>query len=135
MKPRRPDVPWPFPGDSELDKARRVARDYRTELMRVDPELCARMDDAARRLGQDWVTPQLALVDANTVITVAEAAEYMCLSESAIRKWMKDLPGRVKRLNVFVGDDGIQRVSVGQLMEIQREQRVRRIQRHTDRAS
>lgn len=128
IKPRRPDiVPWPFPGDSELDKARHIARDYRAELARIAPELCGRLDAAACRLGQHWVTPQLAVVDTNTTVTIAEAADYLAVSESAIRKWINRPP---KKLDAFTGDDGLQRVSVSQLIDIQREQRERRARRH-----
>jgi hypothetical protein len=116
-------VPWPFPGDSELDKARRIARDYRNELHRIAPEHCARMDEQARRLGQGWVTPQLATIDLDDWITVREAAEYLSLSESAIRKMINRSSAK---LNAIVGDDGIQRVRVAQLVDIQREQRERR---------
>lgn len=137
MKPRRPAevVPWPYPGDSELDKARWIARWYRAEVARLDPELCARLDDAASRLGQGWVTPALAVVDQHSLVTVADAADYLCVSKSAIWKWINPPAGRPKRLDATTGDDGLQRVSVGQLLDIQREQRERRIRRHTDRVS
>jgi len=34
-------VPWPFPGDTELDKVRRVARDHRGALQRIALPTCA----------------------------------------------------------------------------------------------
>lgn len=122
-----PVVPWPFPGDSELDKRSRIARDYRNELHRFAPEHCERMDKAARDLGQGWVAPELVRFDLNDWITVRQAADYLIVSESTIRKWIKQEP---PKLDVIVGADGVQRVRVGQLMEVQRDQRERRARRH-----
>lgn len=125
-----PIVPWPFPGDSALDKARHIARDYRNELHRIAPEHCERMDEQARRLGQGWVAPELVAFDLNDWVTVRQAADYLSVSESTIRKWIRPPNQEPPKLAVIVGADGVQRVRVGQLVEIQRDQRERRARRY-----
>jgi hypothetical protein len=83
------EVPWPWPGDTETDKARRICWDYRRELRRLNPELCDRMDAAARRLGQHWVAPQPATLDLNAALPAAEMARYLNHEVTAdqIRQW------------------------------------------------
>lgn len=83
------EVPWPWPGDTELDKRTRICHDYRRELRRLDPALCDRMDAAARRLGQHWVAPQLATMDLDSTLPAAEMARYLNgeVTADQIRQW------------------------------------------------
>jgi hypothetical protein len=71
------EVPWPWPGDTELDKRTRICHDYRRELRRLDPDLCDRMDAAACRLGQHWVAPRPATLDLDSMLPAAEMARYL----------------------------------------------------------
>lgn len=83
------EVPWPWPGDTDTDKARRIAHDYRRELLRLDPDLCGRMDAAARRLGQHWIAPQRADLDLNAELTAAEMSRHLHgeITADRIRQW------------------------------------------------
>jgi len=91
-EPRRPDqaeVPWPWPGDTELDKRTRICHDYRRELRRLDRDLCDRMDAAACRLGQHWVAPRPATLDLDGMLPAAEMARYLNgeVKADQIRQW------------------------------------------------
>lgn len=94
-------VPWPFPGDTDVDKARRVARDYRGALADVAPDVCAQLDDAARRLGQAWVAPAHADLDLEATLTPARLAEYLAgeVTANQISQWgsRNKIPRRVDR--------------------------------------
>ena len=83
------EVPWPWPGDTELDKRTRICHDYRRELRRLDPDLCDRMDAAAHRLGQHWVSPQRATLDLDSQLPAAEMARHLNgeVSAEQIRQW------------------------------------------------
>lgn len=119
-------VPWPFPGDTELDKARRIARDYRAELHRLAPELCARLDDACRRLGQPWITPQRVQFDMDDWITLAQAAELVGRTPRAVRYWTAGDP---PKLPSTVDAHGVRRVQVRALVDLERDMRARRATR------
>lgn len=116
-------VPWPFPGDNEVDKARRVARDYRSALERVAPELCQQLDEAARRLGQRWVTPELIRFELDDYITLAEAAELVYRTTRAVRYWVA---GDNPKLASIVDRRGVRRVRVRDLIDLERDMRTRR---------
>ncbi|WP_433568034.1 hypothetical protein ACQP1O_43085 (plasmid) [Nocardia sp. CA-151230] len=49
--------PWPFPEDTTLERARRIARSYRDALMAIDPAHCEFLDGRAVAVGQAWVCP------------------------------------------------------------------------------
>jgi len=55
---------YPFPEDTTLERARRVARSYRDALRGVDPELCKFLDEKAVQIGQGWVCPTRITADA-----------------------------------------------------------------------
>jgi hypothetical protein len=77
MSPRRqPADPWPWPADSPLDRARRVATTYRQALETHAPGLCAQLDDKCRKLGQAWVLPT-AVYEDDDLLTTELAADYL----------------------------------------------------------
>lgn len=82
-------MPWPWPGDTELDKRTRIFHDYHREFARHCPDIVARLDAAACRLGQHWVTPQRATMDLDTLLPAAEMARYLNgeVSADQIRQW------------------------------------------------
>ncbi|MCP2168120.1 helix-turn-helix domain-containing protein [Goodfellowiella coeruleoviolacea] len=123
MSPRRkaPD-PWPWPEDSTLDRARRVAGQYRESLSKVDPDECARIDAAVIRLGQGWVVPQPVTADMDDLLTVDQAAEYAGVRLRTIDEW------RRRGLVVVTTPDGV-RVTPRALAEYQRSRRERRASR------
>ena len=51
------DDPWPFPADTPLERARKIALAYRSALYAAAPEECRRLDDRAITLRQGWVAP------------------------------------------------------------------------------
>jgi hypothetical protein len=83
------EVPWPWPGDTELDKRTRICHDYRLALRRLDRDMCDRMDAAAHRLGQHWVAPVPATLDLEAMLPAAEMARYLHHEVRAdqIRQW------------------------------------------------
>lgn len=121
-------VPWPWPGDTELEKRERVARDYRNELNRIAPDVCARMDAAAHRLGQHWITPAPITYDLGDWITIKEAATMVGRTPRAVRYWTA---GEHPRLTTITDDDGIKRVRVRDLIDLEADLRRRRANRAT----
>lgn len=121
-------VPWPVPGDTALDKARTIAREYRTALRRTNPEMCDQLDDAARRLGQAWITPELVRFDDDDWITIAEAAELVSRTPRAVRYWTTSDP---PKLDSITDNHGVKRVLVKDLIDLERDMRQRRAVRPT----
>ena len=105
---------WPWPGDTRVDQARRVAQSYRTALLEHAPALCAQIDDQFLRYGLDWVVPRLQTVNLDEWVTVDVAAEHTGLTVAAIYKWVsrstEDLQGHK-------GNDGRLRVRLGDVLE------------------
>lgn len=120
MSPRRrvPDK-WPHPGDSTLDRARRIAESYRTALLRVDPNACARLDANAIRVGQGWIVPQPATVDMDEPLDTYELASYCYVEAATVDVWV----GRGLQFKDTA--DG-RRFVLRDLLDFQREQRQRR---------
>jgi hypothetical protein len=46
---------WPWPGDTPLDAARRIARSYRDALQAEAPAVCAYLDAEMDSYGQRWL--------------------------------------------------------------------------------
>lgn len=80
---------WPHPGDTLLQRARRLAIAYRQHLNTANPQLCAALDDAARAYGEDWVCGDLITIPDDQMLTTAEAAEYVGVDIETIRQWRK----------------------------------------------
>lgn len=120
-------VPWPFPGDTEVDKARRVARDYRGALARHAPEVCAQLDSAARRLGQNWVAPSRADLDLNAELAPARLAEYLAgeVTANQISQW-----GSRNKIRRRTDRDGHTVYRVGDVLDELARQRRARAERH-----
>jgi hypothetical protein len=121
-------VPWPFPGDTELDKARRIAQDYRRELARLDPDLCARMDDAARRLGQRWIAPDHTTLDLEAKYPAVQMVTYLAgdVTYDQLRKWGSR--GKIPR---YHDDNGHTVYRVGDILDHLADQRRARAERVT----
>lgn len=102
---------WPWPGDTELAKARRVAIAYRTTLHQADLLACEDLDQRMRYWGQWWVLPRPTVYDDYQAITADLAAELVSRTEPTIRRWAAaehpTVPGR-KLLPGF-GWDGSRR--------------------------
>lgn len=80
---------WPFPGDSPLIRARKVAWAYRAALAELKPEIADDLDDRlARQWGERWITGTAAY-GPDDWVTSGEAGEILGMS-----------PGRVGQLRV-----------------------------------
>lgn len=90
---------WPWPGDTELVRARKVAIAYREHLRTANPQVCAALDEAMRAYGQFWLLPRQETYEPTQAITADLAAELVSRSEAMIRRWActphPDLPGRM----------------------------------------
>lgn len=80
---------WPFPGDSPVVKARRVALAYRARLAEVDPEGCAVIDKRVERWGQGWAVVRLQTFELDQWISVKDAAELASVQVRQIAAWRR----------------------------------------------
>ncbi|MBP2370239.1 hypothetical protein [Pseudonocardia parietis] len=99
---------WPLPGDRAVDRARQVAHEYRKALLNTDPAACAVIDDAAVKVGEEWVLPQVDQYYDDDRITVAEAALLTGRSVRWVYAWVAEK--RAERAHV--GPDKLIRVKV-----------------------
>ncbi|MFI1194067.1 hypothetical protein ACH4T9_12530 [Micromonospora sp. NPDC020750] len=79
--------PWPIPGDTALDRARKIAHMYRAQLHALNPDACNQADATAQQFGETWVVPQTVTVEDTDAITTSEAAQLVHVSEDVIRQW------------------------------------------------
>ena len=111
--------PWPWPGDTPLDRARRVARTYRDNLNNLDPALCAQLDQRCRDLGQGWIEPQALAHGPDDLLTAEEVADMCNVQPSTVRQW------KHRGLPVVTTVDG-PRYRTGDVLTYHSERRVRR---------
>lgn len=78
---------WPFPVDTPLDRARKVAGMYRSRLRALDVGACDILDQTAVSFGEDWMLEKPDVVDPDRELTTAEAAELCHVHPDTIRKW------------------------------------------------
>jgi hypothetical protein len=77
---------WPYPGDSPVARARRVAHAYRARLQTADPPACADLDATMRAWGQQWAVPRVLTVEPDAWVTASEAADLAAVSLGALRE-------------------------------------------------
>ena len=99
---------WPLPGDRAVDRARQVAHEYRKALLNVDPAACAVIDDAAVKVGEEWVLPLVDQWDDDDRVTVAEAALLTGMSVRWVYAWV----AQDRATRAHVGPDRLIRVRV-----------------------
>lgn len=80
---------WPYPGDTPLQRSRRLAIAYRQHLNTTNPDLCAALDEAARSYGEDWVCGSLLTTPDDELLTTAQAAEHAGVDIETVRQWRK----------------------------------------------
>jgi len=107
--------PWPWPGDTATDRARRVAGSYREGLLVADPVACDGLDQRMLRLGQHWVVPRRVVLDLEERVTVDTAADHVGRSPAAVYKWIS-----TGKLTGHRGVDGRLRVRLGDVYDTQR---------------
>lgn len=115
---------------TNLEWARDVARAYRWELMKVDPEVCEKLDERARGAGQHWVAPQyipaaVAEEAITSKLTPARIAEISGVPVGTIYSWIsRGLLSPVPRED---GDDGPAKYLMRDAVAIEARRRVRRL--------
>lgn len=84
---------WPWPGDTALDRARRIANSLLALLPVDDRPLLVTQ---AHAFGETWLGESLLRWTPDDIVTTAEAAELVHMKPSTIRKWHSDgsLPNR-----------------------------------------
>lgn len=110
---------WPNPADSSLDRARAIARDYRTALLKLDRAECLRLDNLARYVGQGWVAPSVAQYHRDDLLTARQAADYCHIRPTTLQQW------KARGLRVVETVDG-RRYRVGDLDEYRADRRILR---------
>lgn len=123
--------PWPWRGDSAVDRARRVAQSYRAALADTDPARCAALDAEMTRLGQAWVKPLLAQVELDDFVTLAEAAHLVGMTKDAVYKWTVHRGARAPMLDTRENDDGQITVCIRDVLRVNAEHRRRRAERRS----
>lgn len=78
---------WPYPGDSPLARARRVAQAYRARYADNDPEGCAQLDALLTSWGQAWIAPTVENHDLDDWVGPAEAADLAAVDPATLRVW------------------------------------------------
>jgi hypothetical protein len=78
---------WPYPLDTALERARKVAGMYRARLRALDVDACDILDDTAASFGEDWMLEKPDVVDPDQELTTAKAAELVRVHPDTIRKW------------------------------------------------
>jgi hypothetical protein len=89
MSPRRkePD-PWPWPADTPVERARRVAWSYREQLNALAPEACRQLDERTLQLGQKWIVPRLTLYSDDDQLTIDEVADFCDVKLGTVDRWI-----------------------------------------------
>lgn len=101
-QPRQKPAPWMWPGDTDLQKARRLTWAYRNLAKVANPDGCRALDEAATSYGQGWVCEQPLTVPDDQMVTTAQAADLAGVQVETIRQWRKrgyiDRNGQRQRL-------------------------------------
>ncbi|MFN3600520.1 MAG: MerR family transcriptional regulator [Dietzia sp.] len=76
---------WPFPADSPLDRARRVAASYREAARSAGVDV-AGLDAHFARLGESWPGGVESTTD-DDHLTAAEVEEQLSIPATRVRQW------------------------------------------------
>lgn len=89
MNPDRNNQPrrsaWPYPGDSPLARARRIAHMYRQQLRTLNRATADRLDDTAVSFGETWVIESAVIYQDDDLLDPRDAAAYLCVTTDAVR--------------------------------------------------
>ncbi len=83
---RQPRTRWPYPGDTPLVRARKIAQMYRAHLRALNPDACDQADATAHQFGETWVAPKVVTAHDEDLLDPADAADYLCTSTANIRR-------------------------------------------------
>lgn len=84
---------WPWPGDSPVARARRIALAYRAALHDHAPGLAADLDTRFTRWGESWVAPR-HVPPGDELVSAEDAGTLIGISSGAIGKLRRD--GRIQ---------------------------------------
>lgn len=90
-------MPWPFPGDSAVTRARKVALGYRQAALDPNPAgAVAVLDAKLLDWGEHWAVPRPDVYADEDRLTPAQAADLACVSVAHIRMLRRRgrLPGQ-----------------------------------------
>jgi hypothetical protein len=76
--------PWPWPGESATERARRIANSLLALLPDGERDIAIRK---ARAVGETWLGEHLLRWTNDDVITTDQAADLIHMRPSTIRKW------------------------------------------------
>lgn len=79
--------PWPFPLDTPLDRARKVAGMYRSRLRALNTGACDEADHTATAFGETWMLDKPDIIDSDRELTTRQAAELVGVPPKRIREW------------------------------------------------
>jgi hypothetical protein len=75
---------WPHPGDTALDRARKLANNLLTLL---PEQIQQRAVSRAHVMGETWLGGGLSVVDEADELTTEQASGLVAVSTDVIRKW------------------------------------------------
>lgn len=87
--PVRPEpiLPWPIPGDTQLDQARTIACDLLRHLERVDPRMAQTLTARYQRFSINWLAPRRDFSNQDRWLTAEDVAVMASVGVKAVRAW------------------------------------------------
>lgn len=110
---------WPWPGDSTLDRSRRVAGLYRARLQALDPDACAALDAWMAQRGQGWIAPSPWPYTDDDLVTCEQLAHACHVEVRTVYRWHR------RGLPYVDTPDGL-RIKIGDVYAFQRRRRLER---------
>lgn len=121
-------TPWPWPGDSREDRAKRVALSYRQLVFDITQGACHdpsgelyRLDEHWASLGVHWPRPNPIPVDVDEWLSAADLAHLTDRAPADVYRW-----ARRGCIQQRAGADGAPEYLLRSALEYQRQQRERR---------
>lgn len=78
---------WPWPGDTETQKARRIAVSALNMLLKADPDGAELLVGQVHAFGETWFGPAPVLKQMEDEVTTLEAAQLIGVKPQTIRLW------------------------------------------------
>lgn len=119
-KARSGPLAWPWPADTPLDRARRLAQSYRAALVAVHADTADAIDAWAVDHGQGWVVGATWDYDEDELLTFQQAADRANVQVRTVYQW------RQRGLKAVSTPDG-RRIRAGDLVQYVRDRRQARL--------
>lgn len=78
---------WPWPGDTALTRARRIAASYRAVLEDIAPDICHQLDQQMITMGVDWIVPRVVAWSEDDWMSAEQVAQYAGVSLATVYSW------------------------------------------------